>query len=94
MPIHFRHFARRDIDLPRAITSDAGPLLLARNLVMTGRQGNVKPALIIRTKGSDDTVVLRHDEINLGQGLGTWHVRSDRPRMSGTDINHAFESTS
>jgi hypothetical protein len=67
LPLDFGHLACNDINIERTIAPDPASSLLDRNGVVTGSQGNPKPALVICDEGGHRPFVILNDEIGISQ---------------------------
>src|SRR5438270_6694967 len=62
VPLNPFHLTRDHIDLKRAIAAEVSCPVLSGNGVVTRKQRNLKPALIIGVKGCHGAVFLRYEK--------------------------------
>src|SRR6266567_3087484 len=94
-PLDPGHLARENINIERAIVPDAAFLSLLGDGVMSGRHGNPKSPLIIRSERRDfRSLFVLHDESGVRERFRTGSVSSDRPGLSRTTRNHTFDPSS
>ena len=93
-PLDPGHLARENINIERAVMPDATFLALLGYGVMSGRQGNPKPSLIISRERCDRALFVFHDESSIRERRRTGNAGSDRPALSWAKRNHSFDSRS
>src|SRR5437773_2549266 len=95
VPLDLCHPASHNINIERAVVPDTVFLALLGYGVMSGRQGNPKLPLIIRGERCDfRSLFVLHDESGICERLRTGNAGSDRPTLSWTKRNHAFDPCS
>jgi len=92
VPLNLCHLASDNIDIERTVAADSAFFVFQRNDVVTGRQRDAEPALVISREGCDGALFVFHDESRVRKRLRTRNARSDRPAMSRTDSNHALDA--
>ena len=94
-PRYSGHLVRADINLPRAVAPDATFLALLGYGVMSGRQGDAKSPLIVRSEGCDFRFLfVLYDESGIRERFRAGSVRPDWPRLSWAKRNHSFDPRS
>src|SRR6266496_4316470 len=88
------HLARENINIERAVMPDTAFLSLLGYRVMSGRQGNPKPSLIISRERCDRALFVFHGESSIRERRRTGNAGSDRPALSWTRRNYSFDSCS
>ena len=90
--LHPFHLTRYHIDLKRAIASNVSCPVLFGNGVVTRKQRNLKPALIIGMKGCHGAVFLGYEKFSIRERSRIRNTLSGRSAVNGTYRNHPFDA--